>query len=91
MYLFSSRCESMRGQINRHVGVIHLHDLDAFRGRDQGDESDLLQSPFLEDVHRGRGRTAGRQHRIDDVADVDVRVRRQLVVIGDRLVRLWSR
>ena len=63
------------------------HRRHALRRRDQVDELDpdrLDRAPALQDLDGSRRRAAGREHRIEDQAQVDRRRVRQLVVVLDR-------
>ena len=65
---------------------------DALRGGDQVDELDpdgLDRAPALEDLDGRRRRAAGREHRIEDEAQVDGRRVGQLVVVLDRPKRAF--
>ncbi len=44
-----------RGQVDRDIGMCFMQVLDAFRCADQPDKLDLVDAPFLEDVHGSDG------------------------------------
>jgi len=54
------------------------------RRGDQVDELDPHRTPSLQDLDRRGGGAAGREHRVEDEAEVDVRRRGKLVVVLDR-------
>ena len=58
---------------------------DPLRRGDQAHLLDARRAPGLEDIDRGCRGAAGRQHRIEDEADLDGRRIGQLVVVLDRL------
>src|SRR5438874_5408723 len=69
------------GDVDRNIGVRARERAHPLRRRDDPDVLDPLRSPLLEDVDgRGRG-SAGREHWIEDEADLNGRRRRQLVVV----------
>ena len=79
-----------RRAVDRDIRVGSADRLDAFRRGDQVDQLDpdrLDGAPFLEHLDGGRGRAAGRQHRVEDQAQVDGRRVGQLVVVLDRAER----
>ena len=73
------------GEVERHVRVGLLQGVAAFRRGDDADELHLRDADRLEDIDRGNRAAAGRQHRIEDEGQVDIGLRRELVVVSDRL------
>src|SRR3989304_3541944 len=76
-----------RADVHRHVGMIGRKFFPALGRGDDPDVLDSLRTPILENLRRGRRRTARRQHRIEDQAYVHSRADAQLAIVFDRLER----
>src|SRR3990172_13269255 len=76
-----------RADVDGHVRVIFLHLSDAFRRGDQADVLDLRHPPFFQERAGRRGRAAGRQHRVEDEAELHAGLNRLIRVILHGLER----
>src|SRR5262245_17007008 len=54
------------GEVDGYIGVGGLQAFDAFRGGDEADEPEVIDSPAFEDVDAGDGRAAGGEHGIEN-------------------------
>ncbi len=71
--------------VDVHIRMIGLDAASALRSSDQTDELDMLAAATLQESNRSRGRTASREHRIDEQDFSLLAVLRQLTIILDGL------
>src|SRR5919202_6891127 len=77
-----------RGQMDRYVWVFLSQTLNALGSGDQAEKLDACCTPLLEHLDRRGCRASGREHRVEEQAQIDVRLVRELVVVRDGLERL---
>ena len=70
------------------VGMIGLHTLNALGRGQERQQLDLVRAALLADGRGVRGRTARREHRVDDQHQALAEILRQLLVVRHRLQRL---
>src|ERR687886_1931734 len=72
-----------RGQMDRYVRVCLSQALNALRRSDQAEKLDACCTPLLEHFDRRGCRASCREHRIEEQAQIDVRLVWELVVVRD--------